>query len=183
LALSEAYSTPERQKSATRPKSGRRKAAPLSRTVEDYQAELESESTLGWLFFDIHRLFSRDFDGRVRDLGLTRSQWRVLFAVHRAQGGMSQTELADLTEVDKAPLGKILDKLEDGGWIIRKKHPTDRRARLVYATSKIDKHADRLAQAAKGTFAQMLQGVRQNEVKDLIARLEKLKRNLGGAGD
>jgi hypothetical protein len=27
----------------------------------------------------------------------------------------------------------------------------------------------------------MLQGVRQNEVKELIARLEKLKRNLGGA--
>ena len=32
-------------------------------------------------------------------------------------------------------------------------------------------------------FARMLQGVRQNDVKDLIARLEKLKRNLGGADD
>lgn len=181
--MSEANSTADRPKPSTRPKNRRTKAVARARTIEDYQAELESESTLGWLFFDIHRLFSRDFDGRVRDLGLTRSQWRVLFAVHRAQGGMSQTELADLTEVEKAPLGKILDRLEDGGWIIRKNHPTDRRARLVYATAKIDKYADRLAQAAKGTFAQMLQGVRQNEVRELIARLEKLKRNLGGADD
>jgi hypothetical protein len=29
----------------------------------------------------------------------------------------------------------------------------------------------------------MLQGVRQSEVKELIARLDKLKRNLGGAED
>lgn len=181
--MTEAYSTPERQKSAARPKSGRGKAAARAKTVEEWQAEMEMEATLGWLFIDLHRMLSKEFDGRIRDLGLTRSQSRVLFAVHRSQGGLSQTELAELTEVEKAPLGKILDKLEDGGWVIRKKHPTDRRSRLVYATSKIDKHADRLAQAAKATFALMLQGVRQNEVKDLIARLEKLKRNLGGAGD
>lgn len=181
--MSEAYSTADRPKAASRPRSGQVKARARGRTVEEWQAELESEATLGWLFIDIHRMISKEFDGRIRDLGLTRSQWRVLFSLHRTQGGMSQTELADFTEVEKAPLGKILDRLEDGGWIIRKKHPTDRRARLVYATSKIDKHAERLAQAAKATFAQMLQGVRQSELKDLIARLEKLKRNLGGAGD
>ena len=32
----------------------------------------------------------------------------------------------------------------------------------------------------KATFAQTLQGVRQGEVKNLIAQLQKLKRNLGG---
>ncbi|MEQ1753786.1 MAG: MarR family transcriptional regulator [Micropepsaceae bacterium] len=149
----------------------------------DWRAALETEAKLSWLFVDIHRLFSKDFEARTKALGMTRVQWRVLFTVDRIQGGLSQTELADITEMEKAPLGKILDRLEEGGWIIRKNHPTDRRARLVYATSKIEKYADRLAQAAKATFAQMLQGVRQSEVRELIARLEKLKRNLGGADD
>jgi len=164
-------------------KAGTGRGRARKRTTEEWQKELENGTKLSWLFLDLHRLVSKDFDGRVQDLGLTRSQWRVLFAVHRTKGGMSQTELADLTEVEKAPMGKILDRLENRGWIIRRKHPTDRRARLVYATSKIDKHAERLAQAAKAAFAQMLQGVRQKELKDLIARLEKLKRNLGGADD
>jgi DNA-binding MarR family transcriptional regulator len=85
--------------------------------------------------------------------------------------------------MEKAPLGKILDRLEESGWVIRKNHPTDRRARLVYATSKIEKCAEQLGAAAKASFARMLQGMRQNEVKDLVAQLQRLKRNLGGADD
>ena len=96
---------------------------------------------------------------------------------------MTQTQIADMLEMEKAPLGKILDRLEAGGWITRKNHPTDRRARLVSATSKIEKYAEELAAAAKATFALTLQGMRQHEVKELIARLESLKRNLGGADD
>ena len=118
---------------------------------------------------------------RVRELGLTRVQLRVLFTLERTKGGISQTELADLLEMEKAPLGKIIDRLEDGGWVVRRHHPTDRRAKLVSATAKIERFAEQIATAAQATFAQLLQGVRQNELKDLIARLEKLKRNLGGA--
>ena len=151
--------------------------------MEDWRVLMETESRLSWLFVDIHRLLSRSFEARVRHLGLTRVQLRVLFTLDRAGGGISQTELADLLEMEKAPLGKIIDRLEEGGWVVRKNHPTDRRSKLVSATSKINKFADQIAAAGKATFAQMLQGVRQNELKELIARLEKLKRNLGGAED
>lgn len=164
-----------------RPNSAAKKTKRRSRSVDEWRVALEVEVKLSRLLSDIHRLISKDFASRTRDLGLTRLQWRVLFTLNRVKEGVSQTELADITETEKAPLGKILDRLEEGGWVVRKNHPTDRRTRLVYATSKIERHADRLAEAAKATFAQMLQGVRQKDVKELIARLEKLKRNLGGA--
>lgn len=150
---------------------------------ERIKAELATEITLGWLLLDVHRLFGKDFEHRIESLGLTRSQWRVLVNLERTEGGLTQTELADLTETEKAPLGKTLDRLEEGGWIVRRAHPTDRRARLVYATSKIELHAERLGKAAKGTFARLLQGVKPSEVRELIAQLEKLKRNLGGSDD
>lgn len=175
--MSEAFSTAERAKTAARKGAGR------SRSPEEWRALFETEHTLSWLFFELHRLLAKDFEARVKSFGLTRSQWRVVFLLDRTKGGLSQTELADLAEMEKAPLGKILDRLEESGWIVRKPHPTDRRARLVYATSKIEKHVDQLGAAGAATFARMLQGVRQNEVKELIARLEKLKRNLGGADD
>src|SRR5262249_54166595 len=144
-----------------------------SRSMAQLRQELEIEHTLIWLLVDIQRLLTKDFESRVKSLGLTGAQWRVLFTLRRTEGGMTQTELAELTEAEKAPLGKILDRLEDGGWILRKKHPTDRRARLVYATSKIEKFTDEVAAAAKATFARTLQGVRQGEVKNLIAQLNK----------
>ncbi len=164
-------------------KSPRKRSKKPSRSFDEWRVELEVEHTLGWLFFDIHRLISKNFEARTGPLGLTRVQWRVLFTLRRTKGGDTQTELAELVEMEKAPMGKILDRLEDAGWIIRKNDPTDRRARLVYATSKIEKFSDELAAAAKSTFAQALQGVRQSEVKELIGRLQKLKRNLGGAED
>lgn len=141
------------------------------------------EITLGWLLFDVHRFFAKDFERRIAGLGLTRPQWRVLMTLDHLGGGRTQTELSDLTEIEKAPLGKTLDRLEAGGWIVRKADPTDRRARRVYATAKIDRFSRELADAAKGTFARALQGVRQGEVKELIAQLTKLKSNLGGADD
>jgi MarR family transcriptional regulator, transcriptional regulator for hemolysin len=165
---------------ADRPKIARKTTPSAARSLADWRQELEVENELAWLFVDIHRLLTKEFDGRVKSLRLTRAQWRVLFTLRRTEGGMTQTELAEMAETEKAPLGKILDRLEDSGWIVRKNHPTDRRARRVYATSKIDKFSTEVAAAAKATFARTLQGVRQSEVKDLIARLQKLKRNLGG---
>lgn len=162
----------------------RKAAKPRVRTPAEWRAELAVEYTLGWLILDIHRLLTKEFEGRIKSLGLTRPQWRVLMSLKRDDGkGKTQTELADMTQMEKAPLGKILDRLEEGGWILRKDHPTDRRARLVYATSKIEKFSPDVAAAAKAAFARTLQGVRQGEVKDLIAQLQRLKRNLGGADD
>lgn len=178
--MSETFSPAERGKSA-RKTAGQKPVRDMEN--EKLRAEMEVERTLGWLFHDIHRLLGKDFESRIEGLGLTRSQWRVLVTIERSSEPLTQTELAELTEIEKAPLGKSLDRLEQGGWIVRKSDPHDRRARRVYATAKIEKAFPQLAAAAKALFARALQGMRQSEVKELIARLEKLKRNLGGADD
>jgi DNA-binding MarR family transcriptional regulator len=179
-ALAEAISASGRGKGG-----GRKVDAALTdpATKQRLEDELEVERTLGWLFHDIHLLLSKDFEHRISATGLTRSQWRVLVNIDRGGGGRTQTELADQTGIEKAPLGKILDRLEENHWILRKPDPTDRRARRVYATSKIERFFPQLAEAAKGVFARTLQGMRQSEVKELISQLTKLKRNLGGADD
>jgi len=146
------------------------------------RGQLDAEHTLGWLFHDIHRLLGKTFVSRLPGIGLTRSQWRVLIALKRREG-LTQTELADVTELEKAPLGKLLDKLEDKGWVTRRDDPHDRRARRVYCTAKIEKHLKGIAEAGRAMFAEALAGMREDEVKDLIDRLQHIKRNLGGADD
>jgi DNA-binding MarR family transcriptional regulator len=52
--------------------------------------------------------------------------------------GRTQRHLADELEVQRAPLSKLLDRLEAGGWVERRADPNDRRANRVYITEKID---------------------------------------------
>jgi hypothetical protein len=76
----------------------------------------------------------------------------------------------------------MLDRLEQGG--VDRRKPIERPAGTAgFRYGKIDKVIPLVAAAAKGTFARALQGMRQSDVKELIAKLEKLKRNLGGADD
>jgi MarR family transcriptional regulator, transcriptional regulator for hemolysin len=180
-ALTQVFTSESKARPARRKTPGAKAARPMDK--ERLMAEFEVERTLGWLFHDINRLLKWEFEGRIKALSLTRAQWWVLVMLRRTGGGQTQTELADQTDIEKAPLGKTLDRLEEGGWIARKDDPKDRRARRVYATAKIEKFLPQLAAAAQGTFARTLQGMRQSEVKDLIARLTMLKRNLGGAED
>src|SRR5690242_3784177 len=149
---------------------------------ERLRGQFEVEHTLGWLFQDIHRLLGKCFENQLPGIGLTRSQWRVMLALKR-EDGLTQTELAEVTEIEKAPLGKLLDKLEDKGWVTRRDDPEDRRARRVYCTAKIDKHLMGIAEAGRAMFAEALSGMREDEVQALIERLQLIKRNLGGAED
>ncbi len=152
------------------------------RLYERLRAQFDVQHTLGWLFQDIHRLLGKSFESRLPGIGLTRSQWRVLMLLKREEG-LTQTELAELVELEKAPLGKLLDKLEQNGWIERRDDPNDRRARRVYCTAKIERHLMSIAEAAKGMFAEALADMREDEVKSLIDRLQRIKRNLGGSDD
>ena len=44
--------------------------------------------------------------------------------------------MADILEVEPITLTRILDRLEEGGLVERRAHPTDRRIRQLYLTDK-----------------------------------------------
>jgi len=92
--------------------------------------------SLGFLVHDVARLMRRAFDRRVKHLGLTRSQWFVLAHLYRTDG-QTQRHLADELDMQRAPLSKLLDRLESGGWVERRADPDDRRANRVFMTRKI----------------------------------------------
>ena len=55
----------------------------------------------GFILNDVARLMRTTFDRRVKSLGFTRSQWWVLNHLFR-NDGVTQSELADILEVEKA---------------------------------------------------------------------------------
>jgi len=88
------------------------------------------------LFHEISLMVARLFNRQVKEMGLTRTQWQVLYLLYM-QGEQSQTYIADTLMMANPPLGKVVERLESGGWITRRDDDKDRRAKLVRLTPKI----------------------------------------------
>lgn len=147
---------------------------PSSRDIEE---DLLLEATLGWLFLDVHAAMTRAFDDRLSRVGLTRSQWRVMSPLLKQQG-ISQTTLAELVNIEKAPLGRTLDRLEKTGWVRREMDLEDRRARRVYLTDKIDPHIGAVTEVVRSTFGQALHGLKESDVRALMGYLMTIRANM-----
>lgn len=148
-------------------------------TFEAASAALKTESALSWLFLDIHRLLGQNFGARMTSVALSRSQWRILFTARR-KPGQTQTELADQLDIERAPLGRALDKLEAGGWVQRRPDPLDRRIKRVYCLDKIQRYLPEAMDVSKALFQEALAGLSAAEVETIIVQLTRIKNNLGG---
>lgn len=137
------------------------------------------DQEFGWLHRDVFRLFKRAWETRLRasGTGITMPQSRV-FAELRGRDGLTQTELADLVMMEKAPLGRLLDRMEELRLIERRPDPADRRVRRVYLTDAIDGFQDDLWEAAFGMFGDALKGFTAEEYESLVAMLRRIKDNL-----
>ena len=147
----------------------------MSDTIE---ADRESaERNIGYLMHDAARLMRVNYDRRMRDLGLTRSQWWVLNHVFFNEG-IIQTELSAILEVERATLGRLLDRLEEKDWIERRPDPNDRCAKRVFLTRQVDDLIQTMRERAGEMREQALSGLSAHDQEWLIDTLIRIKKNL-----
>lgn len=106
-------------------------------------------------------------------LTLTPVQYAALCAV-RDHPGIDQATVAGLVAYDRATLGKVVDRLESRGLVLRTTSSTDRRARELRITAEgialikaAQPHIDALQ-------PDILAGLDQNEREIFVALLEKI---------
>lgn len=94
-----------------------------------------ADRTIGWLLHDVARLMRKHFEqvARAQELGLTRAQAAVIAHLSR-QEGINQACLAQVMEIEPITLVRLLDRLEELGFVERQPDPGDRRARLLRLT-------------------------------------------------
>lgn len=139
------------------------------------------ERNFGFLLTDVARLLRTTFDRRVKSMGLTRSQWWVLTHLFR-NDGMTQAELADLLEVERPTLGRLLDRLETNGWVRREGDTQDRRAKRVYLTEEFEPSMRAMRRIAAQVRAEALEGLSSEEQERFVDTLIAIKANLGNGG-
>jgi len=131
----------------------------------------------GFLLNDVARLLRTVYDRRVKSLGLTRAQWWVLNHLYR-NDGLTQTELAELLEIEKPTLGRLLDRLEAKGWVRREDDRSDRRAWRVYLTDEIAPAMRELRAVAAELRRDALAGLSAAEREHFVDTLLAIKSNL-----
>lgn len=90
---------------------------------------------LGFLIHDAARLMRKRFEKRAGGYGLSAAQWRLLARVVKDEG-VPQARLAELLEIEPISVSRLIDRMEEGGWIERRQDEKDRRVRTIHPTHK-----------------------------------------------
>jgi len=140
--------------------------------------EKNLEKRFSFLVADVSRLSGKRFDDLARaTLDLTRAQYRALaYLTHH--GEINQASLADLMEVAPISAGRLLDRMEEGGWIVRRANAEDRRERMVSVTEKAEQALHAAREVGDMVTAQALTGFSVAEADQFIGFLQRARANL-----
>ena len=135
------------------------------------------EENIGLLIHDVGRLLRVLYDRQMASIGLTRSQWLLLTYLY-FKDGINQTELASLMDMEKAPLSRLLDRMEIKGWIIRKNETKDRRIKNIYLSESVKPFVSSLREKAARYRKDSLSILSDKELSKLRDLLQVLKKDL-----
>ena len=137
------------------------------------------KTSFGVLITDVTRLMRKHFDRRAVRFNLTRAQWRALKRVSYSEG-MSQSELAEVLEMEPIAIGRVIDRLQKAGFVERRADPADRRAWRLYLTPRAHAVVDDMESISTKLFREAQRGIPAAELKTMIGVLARMKDNLNG---
>lgn len=133
--------------------------------------------TLGTLLNDASRAVRRRFELLTAEHGLSVPQWRLLRHILR-EGPCNQAILADLLDVEPISVSRLIDRMEQSGWVRREAHPDDRRARIIVPTDKARAVAPQARATALAVYAEALAGLTEDQRRALMTALQTIPQNL-----
>jgi len=139
--------------------------------------ETARDDFVGYAMSDAARLMRTVFERRVRELGLTRSQWVVLTRI-QSRPGLSQSEVADILEIEKASAGRLIDRMEAKGWLERRADPSDRRINRLHLTATAVRLHEAIWPVAEATVEDALGELSGQEREQFASMMVRIKRRL-----
>jgi len=99
---------------------------------------------------------------------ITEAQFNILRILKNLKGPFNQNQLSSMLLVDKSNITALIDKIEDGGFIERKKVKTDRRSYHIVLTKAGNKEADRLEVVYKDLVDEVMGEFTKEELDTII---------------
>ncbi|WP_353190590.1 MarR family winged helix-turn-helix transcriptional regulator [Pandoraea pnomenusa] len=138
----------------------------------------DSAQRFGFLVADVQRLFGRRFEQFAqRTLPITRAQCRLL-AYLADNRGVSQTVLADILETSPQTLARMLERMEEAGWVRRRPDARDPRVERLFVTRAAVAQLEVARTLSDEVRNEALHGLTAFEAVQLTQLLQKVRRNL-----
>jgi DNA-binding MarR family transcriptional regulator len=118
------------------------------------------------------------FDRRASGLGVTRAQWKVLFRLTRSPG-LRQVELADMLDIEPITLCRIIDRLEEAGFVERTRDPSDRRAWKLQVTKSAQPLMEKLTAVGAELVEEAFAGIDARDIEKVRSVLARVRENVG----
>lgn len=123
----------------------------------------------------VSRGIARTYEARY---GLSVTEWRIIALLGRYPG-LSATELAERSAMDKVAISRAVRRLLEAGRIERRDHHADRRAKLLYLSDAGQEVYDAVVPAALAFEEKLLSALSRSEqatLDELIDRLTTMTR-------
>ena len=135
---------------------------------------------LAWEIGETYRSLRRYYDRRASALGVTTAQWRVLAWLGHSPG-LKQVELAERLDVEPITAGRMVDRLEEAGFVERQPDPVDRRAWRLVLTAKAGPIIAKLTDLAEEMSDEAFADFDTEELEVMRTRLARMRSNIGRA--
>ncbi len=135
------------------------------------------DQSIAYLLSDSARMLRREFDARVRELGMTGPQARLLLNLAVSEGE-NQGFYADRLDVEPISLTRMIDRMEESGLLERRRDPADRRAWRVHLTARAREVIEQVRSHADPLREMLLAGLDPNQRSALASYLEVVRANL-----
>lgn len=145
-------------------------------------AERDPNRQLEFIIDETARLMARIYNKHYRQTGMNATQVAVLVWLGRSPNAMNQSELADRLGIGKAAAGKLVDILESGRLVRRKRSTSDRRIQNVAITKrgmKIVRDVDADTEVVRRAIRK---GTTKQERRQAIDVLDRVRANLREMG-
>ena len=131
----------------------------------------------GYLITDVARLYRTAIDRKMDRFDLTRSQWWLIsFLIYF--DGITQQQLADLMDVGKAGVTKLLDRLEQKGMVKRVSDSSDARQKRVFLSDHVKPLAVEVDKEITSVADTSLKALTAAEIRQLNQLITRIRQNL-----
>jgi DNA-binding MarR family transcriptional regulator len=120
--------------------------------------------------------FARSLHQRAAGLGFSPGQFPILLELW-SEDGLTQKQLLERVDIEQATMANTLSRMERDGLIVRKPHPSDKRAQLIFLTSKASTMQTEAVKAAMAADQDLFKGFRTFERELLLEYIRRILDN------
>jgi MarR family transcriptional regulator for hemolysin len=117
-------------------------------------------------------------DAHLEPMGLSSGQWRPLLLLNDAQGPMTQVQIARALGLESPTVVRLIDRLTEKGWILRRNCPGDRRAYHVELTESARRLCADIEKILMRLRATVLADFTKAELEQAVSFMERIQTRL-----